>query len=42
LGHIISEEGISMDLENIEAIMSLPTPRNVIDVISFMGLARDY
>ena len=39
LGHIISEEGISMDPENIEAIMNWPTPRNVIDVISFMGLA---
>ena len=32
LGHIISEEGISVDLENIEAIMNWPTPRNVMDV----------
>ena len=38
LGHIISEEGISVDLEKIEAIMNWPTPRNVTDVISFMGL----
>ena len=29
LGHIISEEGISVDLENIEAIMNWPTPRKV-------------
>ena len=39
LGHIISEEGISVDLEKIEAIMNWPTPRNVTDVRSFMGLA---
>ena len=29
LGHIISEEGISVDHEKIEAIMNWPTPRNV-------------
>ena len=39
LGHIISEEGISMDPDKIEAIMNWPTPRNVTDVRSFMGLA---
>ena len=38
LGHIISEEGISVDPEKIEAIMNWPTPRNVMDVRSFMGL----
>ena len=31
-----------MDLENIEAIMNWPTPRNVTDVRSFMGLAGYY
>ena len=39
LGHIISEEGIPVDLEKIEAIMNWPTPRNVTDIRSFMGLA---
>ena len=39
LCHIISEEGISMDPENIEAIMNWPTPRNVTDLRYFMGLA---
>ena len=38
LGHIISEEGISVDPEKIEAIMNWPTPRNVTNVRSFMGL----
>ena len=42
LGHIISDEGISGDPEKIEAIMNWPTPRNVIDVRSFVGLARYY
>ena len=41
LGHIISEEGISVDPEKIEAIMNWPTPRNVTDVRSFMGLTGD-
>ena len=31
-----------MDPENIEAIMNCPTPRNVTDVRSFMGLAGYY
>ena len=39
LGHIISKEGISVDPENIEAIMNCLTPRNVTDVRYFMGLA---
>ena len=38
LGHIILEEGISVDPEKIEAIMNWPTPRNVTDVRSFIGL----
>ena len=38
LGHIISDEGIYMDPENIEAIMNWPTPSNVADVRYFMGL----
>ena len=42
LGHIISEEGISMDPDKIEAIMNWPTTRNVTDVISFMGLVGYY
>ena len=39
LGHIISKEGISVELEKIEAIMNWPNPRNVTDVRYFMGLA---
>ena len=42
LGHIISEEGISVDPNKIEAIMNWTTPRNVTDVRSFMGLVGYY
>jgi len=42
LGHIISADGISVDPEKIEAIMNWPTPKNVTDVRSFIGLAGYY
>jgi hypothetical protein len=42
LGHIISEEGIVMDPEKIEAIKGWKTPKNVKEVRSFMGLDSYY
>jgi hypothetical protein len=42
LGHIISEEGIAVDPENIEAIKGWTTPKNVTEVRSFMGLVGYY
>jgi hypothetical protein len=42
LGHIISEEGIIMDPEKVEAIREWSVPRNVAEVRSFMGLAGYY
>ena len=42
LGHIISEEGVVVDPSKIEAIQNWPTPKNVVDVRSFMGLAGYY
>ena len=39
LGHIISNRGISGDPENIEAMLNWSAPRNLIDVISLVGLA---
>ena len=38
LGHIISDEGISVDPEKIESIMNWKNPRNVTIVIYFMVL----
>jgi hypothetical protein len=42
LGHIISEEGITVDPKNIEAIKGWKTPKNVTKIISFMGLVEYY
>jgi len=42
LGHFVSKEGITMNLEKIRAIMEWATHRSVEEVISFMGLAGYY
>ena len=42
LGHIVSAEGIRVDLGKIEAIVSWKPPRNVPEVRSFLGLASYY
>jgi hypothetical protein len=42
LGNIVSEQGIAVDLEKIEAIRGWPPPRNVSNVGSFMGLVGYY
>jgi hypothetical protein len=42
LGHIISEEGIAIDPEKIEDNRGWTTPKNVIEVKSFMGIAGYY
>jgi hypothetical protein len=38
LGHIISEDGITVDPGNIESIREWLVPNNVIEFRSFMGL----
>ena len=40
LGHIISQDGIVVDVEKVEDIMNWPTPWNVTNVRYFIGLAR--
>jgi hypothetical protein len=42
LGHIISEDGITVDPENIEAIREWLVTNNVIEVKSFMSLVGYY
>jgi len=42
LGHIISHEGIGTDSEKTRAVMEWPTPTNVGEVRSFIGLASYY
>ena len=42
LGYIISENGISMDPAKVSAVTSWPTPRSVLDIQTFLGLANFY
>jgi transposase InsO family protein len=42
LGHIIGEDGISMDPDKLKAIQDWPPPRNVTQLQSFLGLANYY
>jgi hypothetical protein len=42
LGHVISEEGVAIDPEKIRSIMEWPTPKDVSDIRSFMGLVGYY
>src|ERR1043165_3394606 len=42
LGHEISEKGIHTDLEKVEAMQSLPVPKNLRDIQSVMGLFQYY
>ena len=42
LGHVISVGGVSVDPQNIEAVVSWKPPKNVLEVRSILGLARYY
>ena len=42
LGHVILVEGVSVDPQKIEAMVSWKPPKNVSEVRSFFGLAGYY
>ena len=42
LGHIISSKGIATDPEKVKAVQEWPTPTNLKDVQSFLGLCNYY
>jgi hypothetical protein len=42
LGHVLSEEGVAVNPDKIRSIMEWPTPKDVLDIRSFMGLAGYY
>ena len=42
MGHFVSKEGISVDPVKVEAVRSWPSPKNVTEVRSFLGLAGYY
>jgi len=42
LGHVVSKEGIAVDVEKIRAILEWLTPKNLDEVRYFMGLEGYY
>jgi len=42
LGHVISAAGVSPDPSKVETVQQWPTPTNVSEVRSFLGLASYY
>ena len=42
LGHVVSEKGVSMEPDKVEAISKWPPPKNVKEVRAFLGLAGYY
>ena len=42
LGHVISEEGLEMQPDKVEVVRNWPTPRNVSELKSFLGLCSYY
>jgi hypothetical protein len=42
LGHVISAEGIFVDLRKVEAVLKWERPTNLIEIRSFLGLVGYY
>ncbi|KAH7621071.1 putative Transposon Tf2-6 polyprotein [Nannochloris sp. 'desiccata'] len=42
LGYIISENGIKVDQSKISTILEWPVPKNIIDILSFLGFTGYY
>jgi len=42
LGYVVSGDGISTDIQKVEAVQSWPIPRELRDVFSFLGLCGYY
>jgi len=38
LGHVISKEGVSVDLATVKVVVNWPRPINITEVHSFLGI----
>ena len=41
-GYVVSDSGVSVDLEKVEAVMSWERPKSVFEIHSFLGLVGCY
>ena len=42
LGHVVSDDGIYVDSQKVEAVANWEQPTTMTEVRSFLGLARNY
>ena len=42
LGYVISQDGISMDLSKVQAVLDWQTPSSVRDILCFLGFANSH
>ena len=42
LRHVVSDSGVSMDLEKVEVVMSWERPKSIFEIRSFLGLEGYY
>jgi len=42
LGHVISKEGIKVELLKVKVVTKWPRPTNITEVRSFLGMSRYY
>jgi len=42
LGYIVNEQGVHVDPAKIQVICDCPTPRSIIELLNFLGLANFY
>ena len=42
LGHVVSGEGVSIDVSKVEAVLDWAQPKSVFEIRSFLGLAGYY
>ena len=42
LGHIIFDQGISVDIRKVEVVLNWKAPKSIMEVQSFLGLAGYY